>query len=375
MIEERGIRLDIDLEDEPDKDSEVFYNDDQQLNRDVSVAALQAFTDRHDLDVNVLDAFGGTGIRGLRYRREVSGLEAVTVNDINPSAADNVRRNMELNGLSDIEVTEQDANLLMTDRRKRYEYIDIDPFGSPADYADSAARCISHEGVVGVTATDLGTLCGSYRKTCKRRYASWSLNTSYCHEIGLRVLLKFLFETFARFDKVFRPKVVFAQKHYYRVLGEVQESKKGVNRSLDQVGYLRHCDDCGYRSLEEEPVHGDCPECGSHLHLLGPLWIGKLGRRDFLADVRDDLDEREYDDAAELVEMLHGECLLKTPYYDTHQIAGSIGLPVPTKQELLDELHDIGYNAAPTHFSPMGIRTNAPIEDLKDVIRDLKGGE
>jgi len=179
MIEERGIQLDIEPEEEPTTESDVFYNTDMVLNRDVSVAALQVFQEqrRRDTPMKVLDALAGSGIRGLRYWNKVKGIGEVTVNDIDPTVVENIERNIELNDAPDIQVTNKDANLLMTANRKNYDFVDIDPFGSPAPFTDSAVRSLYHYGFAGFTATDLATLCGSYQKTCRRRYAAHSLNT------------------------------------------------------------------------------------------------------------------------------------------------------------------------------------------------------
>ena len=42
----------------------VFYNPVMELNRDISIIALQTFRETQDEDINICDAFGGTGIRG-----------------------------------------------------------------------------------------------------------------------------------------------------------------------------------------------------------------------------------------------------------------------------------------------------------------------
>jgi len=47
----------------------VFYNPAMELNRDLSVAAISVFKSRVDHDIFVCDAFGGTGIRGIRYAK------------------------------------------------------------------------------------------------------------------------------------------------------------------------------------------------------------------------------------------------------------------------------------------------------------------
>jgi tRNA (guanine26-N2/guanine27-N2)-dimethyltransferase len=378
MIEEREVRLELEPEDEPTKESDVFYNDDMVLNRDVSVAALEVYRRDQDDGLRILDALAGSGIRGLRYWKELgegdgTAVESVTVNDANPKAVENIRENLRLNDAEEIGVEEKDATLLLAENYRGYDFVDIDPFGSPAPFMDATVRGLHHEGFAGFTATDLATLCGTYRKACRRRYASWSLNTSYCHEIGLRVLMKLLFESFARFDKVFRPKVAFAQKHYYRVLGEVRESKKYTNRMLDSIGYLRHCDECLYRKLVEEPEQGDCPECGSHLHILGPLWIGELGREGYCERTAAVLEERGYEEAYEVIDTLADEVGIKTPYYDTHMLAKSVGLPSPRKEQLIEALNERGYRTVETHFAPTGIRTNAPIADVKEFIREMKG--
>ncbi|MCJ7450547.1 MAG: tRNA (guanine(10)-N(2))-dimethyltransferase [Candidatus Nanohaloarchaeota archaeon QJJ-9] len=371
MIEERGVKLEIEEEKEPTKDSEVFYNSEMVRNRDISIAALQTYNSRKK-NLRILDALSGSGIRALRYAKEVGHAKKVTANDLKPEAYENIQKNAKINGL-DLETTNQDANALMSSRRKEYDFIDIDPFGSPLKFADSAVRSIDYEGFAGFTATDLAPLCGTYKKTCMRRYGSKPYSTSYCHELGLRILMKSLFEAFARFDKVFRPKISFAQKHYYRVLGELRETKKGVNRMLDSIGYLKHCKECGFREMVEGFDSKECKECGGDLEIIGPLWIGKLGREDFAEDSLEKLEEKEYTESAELLQKCKREYKIKKPYYDTHNLASILKVQVPRLEDLIEKLRDKGYQAELTHFSDTGIRTYCPISDLKSVIREVSG--
>ena len=374
MLEERGVKIGIEVEEEPTKESEVFYNTDMVLNRDVSVSALKVYREDQNVDLEVLDALSATGIRGLRYHNDIDGLK-VTMNDSKPEAVENIEENIDLNGFDteDLEVTGKDANLLMTERRKGYHFIDLDPFGSPARFMDSAARSLKHDSFLGVTATDLASLCGTYTKTCRRRYGAWTENVSFCHEVGLRVLIRHIFESLARFNKVFRPKLSFAQRHYYRVFGTVRESKKGVNRNLEKVGFLMVCEECGNRDMVQErtEIFQECPDCGEEVRRLGPLWIGKLGRKDFVSRVRQDLEEKELEEAAELTRMLEEEVLIRKPYFDTHNLGNITGLPVPRRKELLERIRDKGYNAVRTHFTPTGIRTSCPAEDLRKMVREM----
>ena len=60
----------------------VFYNPAMELNRDISVAALTVYRNGIEHDITVCDAFGGSGIRGIRYAKEIEGIERAIVNDL-----------------------------------------------------------------------------------------------------------------------------------------------------------------------------------------------------------------------------------------------------------------------------------------------------
>ena len=374
MIEERGVKIDLEHEEEPTKDSEVFYNDDMVLNRDISVSALKTYSEKQDVKLTVLDALSASGIRGIRYLKDVPNLEKVVLNDSKHEAVENIKRNLGKNQVNrdKTEITGKDANLLMTERRKGFHYIDLDPFGSPVRFLDSAARSLKHDSFIGVTATDLATLCGTYSKTCRRRYASWVDNLPYCHEVGLRVLIRAVFESLAKYDKTLVPKLSIAQKHYYRVFGTVRESKKSVNRTLDKIGFLYACRDCGYRRMRKEKEKRDnCPDCDGETEKIGPLWIGKLGDRDFICDTIKNLEEKGLEKPAELLEKIEKESDIRRPYYDTHNFGNITGLPVPRIDTLIEKIRDKGYQVERTHFSPTGIKTTCPAKDLREMIENL----
>ena len=82
----------------------VFYNPAMELNRDLSVAALTVYRGNVDRDINVCDAFGGTGIRGIRYAKEIDGVEKAFINDLNPIAVEFAEANIKLNDLDRVVV-------------------------------------------------------------------------------------------------------------------------------------------------------------------------------------------------------------------------------------------------------------------------------
>ena len=135
----------------------VFYNSRMELNRDATILLLSILRPE-----SYLDAMGASGVRGLRVAHEVG--VPVTINDRSSRAIDLARQNVEALGLA-AEVTRGDANALMSERT--FDAVDLDPFGTPAPFIDSAARSAGN--YLFVTATDTAPLCGAHLKAGMRR--------------------------------------------------------------------------------------------------------------------------------------------------------------------------------------------------------------
>lgn len=364
-MEERGWKLVAPEEEEPDRDSEVFYNSEMIENRDLSAVAGKLFARKTEKDeFRTCDAMAASGVRGFRYS-EFS--DQLVLNDVNPSARENIREGLEANSI-EAEVTGKDANVLLSENRNRFHFIDVDPFGPFTTFLDSTARAANHSSFVGLTATDNAAPAGSYSKVCQRRYGSKPLKNSFKHETGLRIYIKEVFENFARFDKAFDPKVCFHKRHYSRVMGRVTESKSRCNRSLENIGYLSFCEECLWRKLERRQ---ECENCGNeNLRIAGPLWTGKFVDRRFTEEMLDEMPE-EWESSYELLEKLDSGAEIVTPYYDLHAVCSNMGISSPKRDRVIEKIHDIGYPVSRTHFSPTGLRTDMPIDQIKDVIRDL----
>ncbi|MFB6143724.1 MAG: tRNA (guanine(10)-N(2))-dimethyltransferase [Candidatus Nanohaloarchaea archaeon] len=362
-MEERGFKVFVPEEEEPDKDSEVFFNDKMKKNRDLSAIALKVFRENAELDeLRAVDSLAGSGIRGFRFSGSVDELH---LNDLNPNAVESIEKGLEENSI-EAEVHSEDANLLLTEHRNYFHFIDIDPFGSFAPFLDSTARAANHQSFVGLTATDNAVTAGSYKTTCRRRYGSEPLPEAFIHETGLRIYIREVFENFARYDKCFDPKLCFHERHYSRVMGRVTESKKRTNRTLENIGHLSFCRECLWRKLERKEV---CENCGSETEVAGPLWTGKFVDQRFTGRMLERFPE-SWDESREFLELLDAGAEIITPYYDLHRLASNIGEAVPPRKEFLEQLESKGYPVSRTHFSPTGFRTDAPISDIKDVLRD-----
>ena len=362
-MEERGYKVFAAEEEEPDKDSEVFFNDEMLENRDLTEIALKVFREKvNPNQFNAVDAMSASGIRGFRISPYVDEL---FLNDVNPNAIENIKKGLSANEI-EAEITEKDANVLLSEYRNYFHLIDIDPFGPFTNYLDSTARAANYQSFVGLTATDNAVPAGSYKKTCLRRYGSRPLKNSLMHETGLRIYIKEVFQNFSRYDKCFDPKICFHKRHYSRVMGRVTESKKRTNTMLENIGYMSFCPSCRWRKLERVP---ECENCGSRVEHAGPLWTGKFIDIRFTSEMKEEMPE-EWDNSSDLLDKLHGEGEILTPFYDLHKLCSNMKISSPKRDPVIKDIREKGYPVSRTHFSPTGFRTDAPIEDVKEIIRN-----
>ena len=73
-------------------DAPVFYNEDAEFVRDINIAVLSVFQNHLGSEMQILDALSASGVSGIRYAKEVSGVK-VTLNDKNPEAVKLIERN------------------------------------------------------------------------------------------------------------------------------------------------------------------------------------------------------------------------------------------------------------------------------------------
>ena len=354
-MEERGLEI-YAPEGEPTMSDEVFFNPEMIENRDLSQIAAETFFQTVEIEKpNIADPLTGTGIRGLRY----SELGDIYLNDANENAVEKTEKALEENNV-DAEVSNQDANVFLSGMPGFFHFIDVDPYGPFTPFLDSTARAANYNSFVGLTATDNSAPTGSYPTVCQRRYGSRPLKNGFMHETAMRIYIKEAFENFARYDKCFEPKFCFQHKHYSRIMGRVTESKKRTNRALENIGYLSYCDECGWRKLEQVQ---ECGHCGSQVQYAGPLWTGKIADSRFTQKMLENIPD-EWRSSKEILEKVHAESEILTPFYDLHELASRHDVDVPKRDSVIEALDDKGYPVSRTHFGPTGIRTDAPLKDI-----------
>ncbi len=356
----------------------VFYNPAMELNRDLSVAVLTVFKGDVDRDISVCDAFGGTGIRGIRYAKEIEGIEKAFVNDLNPIAVEFAEENIKLNDLDNVAVCREDANIFLRKCKGRFDVVDIDPFGTPSPYVESAASSLRAGGMICVTATDTSALCGTYIEPCIRKYGAVPLKTEYCHEIGLRILAGFVAKTFSKYKKFIEVKFSHSTEHYMRIYATIGKGAANTDESLRSLGYIAHCKKCLYRTIIQglaPIIPGKCPVCGGNIDVGGPLWCGEMYSADFVSKMINTVQQltlNTKDKAFKLLNTCLNEANAPESYYEIHKVCKNLKTSAPPIIEVMDLLEAGGYFVSRTHFSPTSIKTDANIVELKKIIMSLK---
>lgn len=336
---------------------DVFFNSVQELNRDVTVAALRAYREREPRAESYLDATAASGIRGVRAAAE--GWET-TCADIDEDAVALAAENLARNDL-DGEVRHRDANPLL--HEEYFDVVDIDPFGTPIPFIDAA--CQGTRNLLCLTATDTAPLCGAHFHSGVRSYGAVPRNTEYHAEMGLRVLVSALVRTAARYDLAARPLLSHASDHYARTYLRLESGATPANEAVDDLGYVHHCPDCLYREHEHGLVADApdaCPNCGASTMAAGPLYLAGLHDAAFVRTVRGHVDD-EMGTAAEAREMLAtiAEELDRPTHYDQHRLCKAWGRPATAMEDFLAALRAAGHDASRTHYGGTTFETDADV--------------
>jgi len=352
----------------------VFYNPLMELNRDVAVLVLQAYQKMADHRLVTADPLAGCGVRGVRFAKEAEGISEVHMNDINPEAFKMMHHNIKLNALTDrVFASNEDANLFLSRHagpNMRFDFIDMDPSGTPVPYLDSAIRASRDGGMLALTATDLAPLCGVYATVALRKYGGFSLRTEYCRELAVRLLSGCLATVAAKHE--IGVDIVFSHSsdHYVRVYALVRHGARLADASIERLGHVFHCFACFHRETVTKiapEINGRCSECGSPLKVAGPLWLGRLVDRQFCGLVEADAVAgrfRHGNRVAKLVSLVKAESDAPVTYYVVDAICDKLNVPIPPLKKVMDRLREKGFQAVATHFHSRGIKTNAPAKEV-----------
>lgn len=359
----------------------VFYNPVMELNRDIAILAFRAYQRKVNRNIKVCEPLTSSGIRAVRIAAEIQGIRQVVASDINKRAYQLAKRNVLTNGFEPcITVKHMDANCLLgsySEPRKRFDIVDVDPFGSPVPYLDSAVRALRNHGILALTATDLAPLCGVHSKACIRKYGGKPLRTEYCHELAVRLLAGCVVATAAKQDIGVHVLFSHSADHYIRVYAEIDYGAKKADSSIVRMGYILHCFNCFHRETTQNPFDlriEKCPECGSKMDWSGPLWLGKIFDKNFcklMAQENEHVALRLSLKITNLLALAIEEANSPATYYVLDKISNKLSLPVPSISAMRRILADSSFQSFSTHFNSRGVRTNASALTMQELLRNI----
>jgi tRNA (guanine26-N2/guanine27-N2)-dimethyltransferase len=355
----------------------MFYNPRMELCRDIDVASIAIFAAsfRDPDTLKYVDALAGTGVRGVRVANEVGGFD-VSINDRSKPAFELINRNIARNNVENHATAyNENANVLL--HRKHYDIVDIDPFGSPIPFLDAASQSVTK--LLLVTATDTAPLCGAHIGGL-RNYGARPLNTEYHAEMGTRVLLGAVTRGLAQYDKAIQPLVSYASAHFIRLIVQVEAGVKKADESVQRLGFIAHCFSCGHRfSISYEDmldltVAKTCELCGKRMRVAGPLYLHPIADQKFCEQVHEELGNRalgKQKEAMKIVSTCSHELRDMPYFFEHHALCKALKIPPPPLAALLDALQANGFSASRTQFSDTGLKTNARIDELKALVKEL----
>ncbi|HDM90535.1 MAG TPA: tRNA (guanine(10)-N(2))-dimethyltransferase [candidate division WOR-3 bacterium] len=352
----------------------VFYNPRGALARTLGVLALRVLRDNFGEAIIAADAFTGSGIRAIRYVKEGGALR-VYANDSSPFALEVAERNALLNKVrSRIKFSSRESIRFLWSLKEREvfpHFLDIDPYGSPAPFMEAALLASRIGGYVYITATDLAPLCGIRREAAFRNYGALTARTDFCHEAGARIVIGTAQRIAGRHASLFRPLMTYYDGSALRILLRTERGRE--NFPGDLIGFTAHCPRCkhrtGFRMKGKWTVR--CEKCSTELEIIGPLWLGDLHDREFLERLKSkaaEYDGREGRKIAGLLDKMEGEIGMPPYYFDIARVSDMIDVRTPSTEKVIELLKRAGFRASRTHFNGRGIKTDASISALADLM-------
>lgn len=347
----------------------VFFNPAASVNRDISVAVTAATAGS-----TFLDSLAGVGARGVRVANEVDRKLRVTVLDFNDQSLEYARRSVRLNSLgARCRVIKGEANTYLHSRfgrDQKFDYVDVDPFGSPVPYLEGAIKATADRGIVSLTATDTAVLCGVYPNVTMRRYSSAPMNNHFQHETGLRILLNSFRRAAASLDIGVRPVVAHSTRHYMRVYAKIEVGASRADESMTNEGYVAECRACHGLWAGQE-VGDFCEGCGGRVRVAGPLWIGSLIDEELTKRAAERCRAAGLERSAALLESMEGVGGLPPYGYSVESICSALGVPSVSDSRVMELLQQRGQVCSRQPFEKTGIKCDAGYRDVVDAVRTL----
>ncbi|KAL2896112.1 hypothetical protein RDABS01_037896 [Bienertia sinuspersici] len=296
----------------------------------------------------VLEALSASGLRALRYAREVEGIGQVVALDNDKASVEACQRNIKLNG--SVASSKVEANL-----------------------ADARVYMLTHPKEL-------------------MRYGSIPLKGKYYNEMALRILLTSIESHANRYKRYIVPVLSVKMDFYIRVFVRIYSSASAMKETPLKLSYVYQCVECDAfhlqplgravaknKSVKYYPGYGpvvpqECTDCGKRMNMGGPIWSAPIHDQEWVTSILADVKAmREHYPAYErIVAVLTtiSEELPDVPLFlCLHSLCGTLKCTSPSAVILRSAVLNAGYRISGTHASPLGLKTDAPMSVIWDIMR------
>ncbi len=335
----------------------VFYNPAMALDRDLNVAFAEVAVRRGRSGLDGWEMLGATGVRGMRLAHESKFLRSLRITELAPAALAVLEENARSVAPDRVRVEARDARI--GDPGAAFDYLDLDPYGSPLPFLPTLFAAARDDALVAVSATDMMVLAGVTRGACERLYGSQPIRGRLAPEAGLRILLARLAREARSRGRAIHPLLSYVHDHHVRTYFEVRRSDSVPADPVETI----------------DPVAWTGPQLRG-AGPFGPLWTGPLGDTLWVRDLRPPAVPARGEETVRFIERLVEESAVDRPFfYEPNELARQLGSAEPPSiASLLEGIRATGALAVRAHPREAAIRTTAPRAIVEAVGRRLTTG-
>ncbi|GER49286.1 tRNA (guanine(26)-N(2))-dimethyltransferase [Striga asiatica] len=346
----------------------------------------------------VLEALSASGLRSLRYAREVDGIgQVVAVDNDKCTSVEACRRNIKFNGsvaCSKVESQLADARVYMLTHPKEFDVVDLDPYGSPSVFLDSAVQSVVDGGILMCTATDMAVLCGGNGEVCYSKYGSYPLRGKYCHEMALRILLACIESHANRYKRYIVPVLSVQIDFYVRVFVRIYTSAGAMKNTPLKLSYVYQCTGCDSFHLQPigrtvsknnstsarylpgfgPVVTQECTDCGKKYNMGGPIWSAPIHDQEWVNSILTDVKSMKsrypaFDRISAVLTTISEELPDVPLFLSLHNLCATLKCTSPSAVIFRSAVINAGYRISGSHVNPLGLKTDAPMNVIWDIMR------
>ncbi|KAK6128605.1 hypothetical protein DH2020_037648 [Rehmannia glutinosa] len=260
----------------------------------------------------VLEALSASGLRALRYAHEVDGIGQVVALD------------------------KDNGNIIFS--LICNDMVDLDPYGSPSVFLDSAVQSVVDGGILMCTATDMAVLCGNSGEVC------------YSNSVGAM------------------KNTPLKLSYVYQCTGCDSFHLQPIGRTVSKNSSVRYLPGFG------PVVDQECSDCGKNYNMGGPIWSAPINDLEWVNSIRADIKSMKnrypaFDRISAVLTSISEELPDVPLFLSLHSLSATLKCTSPSAVIFRSAVINAGYHISGSHVNPMALKTDAPMAVIWDIMR------